>query len=231
MAYGKTSGNFNGRHINAKYSMKEGTTFLETPYFRLSEKQGDKYSDLTPQQLTDLTGKDVHPTEISGDLVAIETRENEYEGSPIRSFKVTLQDGPTRNYVEFGLGSINGRSIANALLNLTAFDGVQFSSWSSFDKAKNKSFARLSLRQGEASETVKWKYDPKVKDSPVPAAREFAGKGGKTERDYTEQEVFFFKALQDFAKVVEEAAKAPKAEKPVKAAAPASQEVDGEPPF
>lgn len=236
MAYGKQSGNFNGRHINAKYTSKEGTSFLELPYFKLSEKQGSEYKILTKEQLKELTGKETHPFEVSGDLIDLSVREGEYENSPVRSFKATLQDGSVRNYVEFGLGSINGRSVANALLSLKAFTDVQFSSWNSFDKTRNKNFSKVSVRQGEGTETVKWKYDPKAPDSKLPAAREFQGKGGKLEKDYTEQEIFLFSALNEFAKTVKNIApaqsSAPAAESAPKAAAPAAQEnLDEDVPF
>ena len=213
MAYGKQNSGFNGRSISAKYTSKDGTEFLEVPIFKLSEKQGDKYPELTPEQLKALTGAETHPTEISGNLIDITVREGEYEGSPVRSFKLVLQDGDTRNYVDFGLGSMNGRTAANLVLNLKAFEDVQISSWSSFDKAKNKSFSKISVRQGSSTETIKWKYDGKTEGCPLPAPREFAGKGGKTERDFTEQEIFFYQELEKFAEVVKAAAKnAPKNE-------------------
>ncbi len=244
MAYGN-QGNSGGnidRLINAKYTSKEGTTFLEVPIFKLSEKQGDKYPDLTKEQLLELTGKDVHPVEVSGNLVEITVREGEYEGSPVRSFKAVLddvikingEDKKVRTYVDFGLGSFNGRTAANLVLNLKAFDNVKFSSWASRDKDTGKSYSKISLRQGDSTETIKWKYDPKAENSPLPAPREFAGKGGKTERDYTAQEVFLYQELEKFAEVVKAAAKnTPKANTPKQeTAAPENQASAGdEPPF
>lgn len=203
MAYGKQSA-FKGRNINAKYTSKEGTTFLEVPYFLLSEKKGDKYPALTADELKELTGKDTHPVEISGDLVELTVRQGEYEGGPVRSFKLVLEDGDIRNYVEFPLGSIVGRSVANTVLNLKARENVQFGSYSRFDKAKGKSFAQVSVRQGEGSETVKWKYDIKAEDSPLPKGREFQGKGGKIERDFTDQEVFLYNELVKFGETLKQ---------------------------
>jgi hypothetical protein len=232
---GKGSGNID-RFINAKYTSKDGTTFLEVPVFKLTEKQGDKYPELTPKQLLELTGKDEHPVEVSGNLVELTVREGEYEGSPVRSFKLALDDSITinnepkkvRTYVDFGLGSMNGRTAANLLLNLKEFEDVRVSSWASFDKTKNKSYSKISVRQGTSEDTIKWKYDMLKADGGVPAPREFVGKGGKTERDFTEQEIFFFEKLKEFAKVVEEAAKkAPKAAAP-KATAPVSEPANEE---
>lgn len=236
MAYGKQTGSFKGRHITAKYTSKEGATFLDVPYFKLSEKQGDKYPFLTKEQLVELTGKDVFPTEISGDLFEITVREGEYDGAPVRSFKVGLQDGDVRNYVEFGLGSIVGRGVANAVLNLQGRDNVQFGSYSVFNKAKGKSFAQVSVRQGESTDTVKWKYDPKAANSPFPQVRQFEGKGGKTEYDYTAQEVFLFEKLKEFGANIEnlplKAAAPAKAPAPAKAAQPGTQEnLDEDVPF
>lgn len=239
MAYGKQGGGFNGRLINAKYTMKEGAAFLDVPYFKLSEKEGDKYPDLTPAKLKELTGAEIHPTEISGNLVDITVREGEYEGSPVRSFKLVLQDGDIRNYVDFGLGSMNGRTAANLILNLKAFEDIQISSWSSFDKVKNKSFSKISLRQGDSNETIKWKYSPQEENCPLPAPREFAGKGGKTERDFTEQEIFLYQELEKFAEVVKAAAKnAPKNEQkqaasntPATEAPETTEDKGDEPPF
>jgi hypothetical protein len=233
MAYGKQS-SFKGRNISAKYTSKEGTTFLEVPYFLLSEKKGDKYPALTPEELKALTGAETHPTEISGDLVEITTREGEYEGQPVRSFKLVLEDGDTRNYVEFGLGSIVGRGVANTVLNLKGADNVRIGSYSSFNKAKGKAFPQVSVRQGDSEETVKWKYDPKAENSPLPKAREFQGKGGKVELDYTEQEVFLFNALNEFAKTVGDLPRKAAAPKKVEAKKAAQSEVSDtgdEPPF
>src|SRR6185503_10498113 len=89
------------------------------------------------------------------------------------------------------------------------------------NKETKKVYPAIAVRQGGKQETVKWKYDPK--GSELPAPREFEGKGGKVEKDWTKVEEFFFAKLTEFAKVVEAAAKgntsAPKSA-PAKSEAP-----------
>jgi len=215
MALGKKNGRIEGKAFSLKLKLKEGTTFLETPYFEIQEKQGDKYV---------VTGKE---SDVSGDLIKVETRVNEYEGAPIRSFKVALRDSQTNEiyFTEFGLGSSVGRGVANSVLNLTDFADVQFGCYVTKNKETQKKYPAVSVRQGNSDKTTGWKFNPKDEGSEMPSVREFAGKGGKTEKDWTAVEEFFLAKLNAFAGVVD-AAKAKPASGPAPTDTQASNKDD-----
>jgi hypothetical protein len=224
MALGKQN-RIEGKAYSLKLKLKDGDKFLETPVFDVQEKQGDKYVSV---------GRE---TDVAGDLIKIETRVGDYEGQPIRNVTAALKDFEKGEiyYVGFSLGSGIGRGLANSLLNLKSFDNVQIGLYGQKSKKDGKVYGAVAVRQGDDNTTVKWKHDPKAENTALPPAREFAGKGGKVEKDLTTQEEFFLAQLAELAKVVEEAAKnAPKvAPKAVAAttSAPTEQTEDGEPPF
>ncbi len=234
MALGKQN-KIEGKAYSLKLKLKDGDKFLEIPQFDVQEKQGDKYVSIARE------------TDVAGDLVKVETRVGDYEGQPIRNVTLALKDYEKGEiyYVGFSLGSGLGRGLANSILNLVKhdkdgnvvaanFSNVQIGLYGQKSKKDGKTYGAVAVREGENTETVKWKYDPAAKDSPLPAIREFAGKGGKIEKDPTEQEEFFLAKLNEFAKVVEAAVKnAPKASAPKpETAAPENQASAGdEPPF
>ncbi len=214
MALGKTD-RIAGKAYSLKLKLKDGATFLDVPVFDVQEKQGDAYVSI--QKVTD----------VSGDLIKVETRQNEYEGSPIRNVKLALRDAEKGEiyFTEFGLGSGLGRGLANSLLSLKAFNKVEIGLYGQKSKKDQKTYPAVSLRQGGSDETVKWAYDPK--EGVIPPAREFEGKGGKVERDWTKTEEFLFAKIQEFAAKVAAAQKSEPAaaeQKTEPAAAPAKTE-------
>lgn len=224
MALGKQN-RLEGKAYSLKLKLKDGEAFLETPVFDVQEKQGDKFVSI---------GRE---TDVAGDLVKIETRVFDHDKGTIRSFKLALKDSEKNEiyFVDTSLGSGIGRGLANSILNLKAFTNVQVGLYGQKSKKDGKTYGAVSVRQGDNDETVKWKYDPKAPNSPVPALEEIKVRGGKTDKDPTKQEEFFIAQLNEFAKVVEEATKnAPKAPKSApKQAATEPKEGDGaqeEPP-
>ncbi len=215
MALGKTD-RIAGKAYSLKLKLKDGTTFLDVPVFDVQEKQGDNYVSI--QKVTD----------VSGDLIKVETRQNEYEGSPIRNVKLALRDAEKGEiyFTEFGLGSGLGRGLANSLLSLKAFNKVEIGLYGQKSKKDGKTYPAVSLRQGGTDDTVKWAYDPK--EGVIPPAREFEGKGGKTERDWTKTEEFLFAKIQEFAAKVAAAQKGESA--PAADAKPAGSETKPEDP-
>lgn len=183
-------GRTDGKAFSLKLRLKDGATFLDCAQFEVQEKQGDKY--VTVQKTTD----------VCGDLFQITTREGEYDGKSIRSAKVALRDpelGETY-FIDFSLGSNLGRNLANSLLNLKALNAVEIGLYSQKSATNGKTYPAVALRQGGADETVKWAYDPK--DGVLPAAEEFKARGGKIEKDYTNQEVFLLEKLAEFGKTL-----------------------------
>jgi len=234
MALGKQNKIIEGKAYSLRHRLKDGNTFVDVGFFEVQEKTGK-----------DAQGKDVwspagRETDVAGDLVRIDTRLGEFEGNPIRSFVLSLRDSEKNEvyFTSFGLGSNLGRNVANSVLNLKAFNNVQFSNYGQLNKETKKTYPALSVRQGDDTTTVKWKYDPKGNELPPP--REFVGKGNKTERDYTAQEEFLFEKLKEFAKVVEAANKnRPKSQSKNDAqasvastpSAPAQENLDEDVPF
>ena len=222
---GKPDRVFDGKSYSLKLKLKDGATFLEVPEFHVQEKGADgKYH--TVQKVTD----------VSGDLHNVVVKTGEYEGQPIRTFTLWLTDVPNkeRYFVDVGLGSSLGRTLANSVLNLKAFENVQVGLYSQkSQKDDGKTYPAVSLRQGNAKDTVKWRFRPE--DGQLPPAREFAGKGGKIEKDWTATEEFLYGELEKFgaalnkrapaAQPAEPAAAAPKEEKP------AATNIDEDVPF
>jgi hypothetical protein len=229
-----------GKSYPIKLKLKDGEAFLDVAYFEIQKKVGEKYEPITPEELEALTGSKDPLRDIEGNLVKISTRLGEYDGKPTRSYTLGLQD-PTKGevyYINVSLGSGVGRGLANSVLNLKVFNAVKVGLYGQKNQQTKKVYPAVALRQGTDTDTVKWKYDPKNPDSGMPPVREFEGRGGSKERDYTAQEIFLFERLNEFSKVVEASAKnhpassAPKAVKSNPAADPATPpEADGDVPF
>lgn len=210
MALGKQNRQIEGKTFSLKLKLKDGEKFADVPFFEVSERTDEK--DAQGKYKYNKIGRE---TDVAGDLVFLETRVGEYEGNPVRSFTLGLQDNEKNEayFVGVSLGSGVGRGLANSILNLKNFNNVQLGSYAQVNKDTKKSYGAVSLRQGDDSSTVKWKYDPKAANSEFPAPREFVGKGNKMERDYTAQEEFLVAKLNEFAKVVEADAKARRSKK------------------
>lgn len=185
MALGKSQ-QFDGKSYSLRLKLKDGAQFLDCAEFDVQEKQGDKY--VSVQKTRD----------VGGDLFRVETREGEYQGEPILTCKLGLRDNALNEayFVEFGLGSTLGRGLANSILNLKAFEKVDIGLYPQKSQRDGKTYSASALRQGGSKETVKWAYDPAA--GVLPPAREFKGKGGKIEKDYSEQERFLFEKLTEF---------------------------------
>lgn len=226
MALGKQNRQFEGKSYSLQFKLKDGERFVDVGYFQVSEPTGEK----------DANGKNKYrdvgrETDVNGDLVSISVDSRDTEKGTVRSFTLGLNDADKKEtyFTKFSLGSTIGRRTANAILNLKEFNNVQLSSYSQVNKETKKAYPALSVRQGDGTATIKLKYDPKADGTPLPKAREFEGKGGKKEYDYTAQEVFFLEQLKEFAKVVQEAAKNRRANTPVhQQQAPQTQHVENE---
>lgn len=189
MALGKTN-RIEGKAYFLKLKLKDGERFLDVPVFDVTEKIDGKY---VPVQKVE---------DVNGDLIKINTRLGEFEGSPIRNVTLVLKDRKKGEvyYVDFGLGSGLGRGLANSVLSLKEFVNVQIGLYGQKSKKDGKTYPAVSVRQGSSDETIKWAHDPK--DGILPAFREFKGKGGKLEKDWTETEEFLFDEIKTFADTI-----------------------------
>ena len=206
MAVGKQGSQVAGKKFNAKLTLKEGTAFLDNPYWGFSAKQTDgSYAPFTQEQLLEAFGVEGPIYDIAGDLISVDTRVGEYQGDPIHNVTLGLQDAERGEiyYAQFIANNNLGRSIANSLVNLKAFSNVQLGLWGQFSKATNKTYPACSIRQGDSRDTVKWKFDPKEDANLNP--REFAGKGGKVEKDYTKVDEFMLAQINQLGDALREA--------------------------
>jgi len=205
MAVGK-SNQVSGKKFSTKIILKEGNQFLDKPYWGFTAKQPDgSYEPFTQAQLLETFGIEGPIYDLAGDLISVETRLGEYEGDPIHNITLGLQDlerGETY-YAGFISNNNLGRSIANSLLNLKAFNNVQLGLWGQFSKANNKTYPACSIRQGDSRDTVKWKFDPKTDVLLQP--REFTGKGDKVQKDWTKVDEFLFAELKKLGSILNDA--------------------------
>jgi len=201
MALGKSNQFPQGKAYSLKLQLKDGKSFLDCARFAIQDKVDGEYKDVG------------YETDISGNLFKIEMRQWEYEGKTNRSFKLGLRDsikkpdGKTESeayFVEVPLGSNLARGLANSILNLQAFDNVQIGLYSQTNRETKKVYPAVALRQGEAKDTVKWKYDSKMEGTLLPGPRIYEGPDGPA-KDFKKQEIFLFERLTEFAKVVEAA--------------------------
>lgn len=251
MAVGNQNRQNNGVAYTAKLTLKQGDAFLDIPHFTFQSKQGTEYVDLSDDQIKETFGVDAPIRDVSGNLIAVDTRPGDFEGKIIHNVTLSLRD-PSRNEVYFTQFVSNnnlGRNITNSILNLAqwndagevvsiASDNVQLGLWGQKNKEKKKTFPACSIRQGTSNDTVKWRFDPKT--SPEMKPREFEGKGGVMEKDYTKVDAFLFAELGKLNTFLKAnrgqqssapAQEAPKAETPASEPAPTENIDDAGPPF
>lgn len=211
MALGKQN-RVDGKAFSLKLATKRNGAFLPRPEWEVSFKQADgSYHTYTNEELKGALGVDGPLYDVAGDLIGVETRLGEYEGSPIYNVTLNLRDRDRNEvyFTGFSVGSALGRKLTNAVLNLPAFDNVQVGLYNQVNKETKKAYGAAALRQGDNTATVKGKFDFKADPNLQP--REFEGKGGKTEKDWTKVDLFLFEQLKAFAETV-------KANKPAKTA-------------
>lgn len=237
MAVGKSNKFPANKSYSARLTLKDGADFLPIPEFRFQGKDAaGEYKDLDNEAILQAFGVEAPIREISGDLVAVDTRTGEYDKQPIYNVTLGLRDS-SRNEIIFAQFVENnnlGRSVANRLLNLKAFENVQFGLYSQVNRETKKTYAAAALRQGDSTETIKFKYDPKT--APELQPRTFEGVGGKLTKDWTKVDSFLFGELTKLGESLRaNRAPAKEAQKPVDetpADAPqAEEEQELKPPF
>jgi len=179
-----------GKALNLKLRLKsKDGTYLLPPVFEISQKQADGSYPVVGTE-----------TDVSGDAVSLSVRTGEFEGRPVRSFNIGLRDAKAGEvyFVDIGLSSGIGRSLANSILNLKTRKNVQIGTYARKGTDK-KTYGAASIREDGSDETVKWKYDDKSTPA-LPPARVYEGKGGVKERDFTAQEEFLYARLEELSK-------------------------------
>lgn len=240
MALGKTN-RVGSKASSLKLATKRNGAFLPRPEWEVQLKQADgKYKPLTNEEIKAEFGVEGPLYDVAGDLIGIEARQTEYEDSPIYNITLNLHDR-TRNeiyFTGFTVGSTLGRKLANAILNLKAFEDVQVGLYNQINRETKKVYGAAAVRQGNDTVTIKGKFD--FKTDPNLQPRVFEGKGGKPEKDWTKVDIFLFEQLKAFGETVKaskssvpQETQQPKHEEPAYApsSAPASQEEDESVPF
>lgn len=195
MAIGKKNRFSGSKAYFAKIITKRDGKFLPLAEFQISVKGSEgEYKPLTAEALKELTGEDGPVRDVVGDLVSIDTRVGHYEDDPIYNVSLGLEDKGRGEiyFTDFTVGSSLGRNLANSVLNLQAFNNVQVGLYGN-KGTEGKIYSNVALRQGQIKETVKWKF--KMGDENL-KPREFEGKGGKMEKDYTKVDLFLFEQLE-----------------------------------
>lgn len=134
MAYGN-GGNYDPNTKLVSLTLKDKD--LPAPHFEVQVKEGDKYV---------ASGT---ATRISGDLIGIRHKENEYQGKKIKSVTITIKDDAAKevDFVNVPYTYL-GRNIINSLANLTSYAGIEISVYKGKPKTEGKpGFSSCAIRQ------------------------------------------------------------------------------------
>ena len=125
---------------------------------------------------------------VSGDLVKVEHKTSEWEGTIFDNVSLTLQDSAKNEtyLIDFKLNMLT-RSLLNSLFNLTAFQDVKLGLYTG-----KKDYPAIGVRQ--AGELVKWKYSL----DEIPVAEEVTFKG-RVMRDYSLVDSFYVEKIKELA--------------------------------
>ena len=165
--------NKNKGNSKKAYAFKIRQKDAPSPYFEVKERSEDgKWS---------LVQSSEPVNNLLGDLVAIETKENEYNGEMIKSVNMTFET-PDEVYFLTVNSSFLGRNLLNSVLNLSDYSNVNISLYMSKPKEEGgRSYPSVAVRQNDELVIGKYKYT----DLPKPDETTFKG---KLLKDYSKQE-------------------------------------------
>lgn len=210
MSFGNGRGRTNPNQV--AYSFKVKTKDLPAPVFEVQKRLADGKWEKQPETASS----------VNGNIIAIDARENEYQGSNIQSVQITMEDGDEIYFVTVPF-SFLGRSLFNTILTLdpASLNNIGISLYQSKPNAKTgKTYASAALYQND--EFVKsWKFTREEQ----PEIKKVLFKG-KENSDTTDLDNFFFEKIAEFGKAVKKARSAgrpftPSAKQETKDAAPA----------
>ena len=190
MAFGKGSNRTNNNVKNV-FSFKIKVKDLPAPHFEVKKKEGDKWVVQAEPA-----------TRVSGNITAIQVKENRYQNEVIRSVGITLQDGEDLYFVDLSLNSV-GRSIMNNLCSLKTFENVEISLYQSKPKEEGgKTYASGGVTQNDTRVTWFYSLDQLPKVIKVPFK-------GKEITDTTNIDNFFLEKMTELGKAVKASHGAP----------------------
>lgn len=184
MAFG--TGNSFGANVK-QFSFKVKTKDQPTPFFEVKAKNGDKW-ELLPETAT----------RVSGNLIGLQHKENQFDGKTIKSVNLTLQDGNEVYFVSVGY-TFMGRSLFNSLLSLKTFNGIELGLYKGKPKGDKEGFHSVSLRQNQ--EQVKWHFE--LKDLPAITKVKI---NGQMMSDTEAIDTFFIEHIKKLSQTVRSAA-------------------------
>lgn len=191
MALGKKQTQ-NGKLLILKIKTQDEDKKPISPCFQVSEKVNGKYEKRSETV-----------TAVSGNLIKLEIREQEYKGDKYNTISIYLVDGEEVYLIDTRVNMLT-RSLYNSLLSLKTFENISISlyNYKKTDKKTNKEveYPAVAVRQND--EIVKWAVA--LPDQPKPASITFKG---KTQNDYTEVDNFFVEKIRQLATVVEASTK------------------------
>jgi hypothetical protein len=185
-------GNGRNRTVNpnqVQYAFKIKVKDLSAPQFEVRKREGEEWNLV----------KTSEPTRtVTGNVVAVEAKEGEYQGQKILSTSVVMEDGDDLYFVTIPMNNV-GRAIINKLLTLTTHDQLQNVSISVY-QSKPKTEGAKTYAQGTVqvnNEKVEWKFDnedlPEIKKVPFK---------GQLISDTTDIDNFFFGEIKAYSEIV-----------------------------
>ena len=157
------------------------------PYFQISRKGEDGKFVVSP---------DTSISSVTGTLQNIKFKEGVWKEEPYNIIQVFVRDQEELYLIDLRFGS-GVRGLLNAILSLDSTNDIEISVYE--NKKGNTAY---SLTQG--GNRVDWYY---TKDSAptvgeVPKAREYQGKGGKTEYALTAVDQFYIEKVKAHAEII-----------------------------
>ena len=185
-------GNGRNRNVNpnqVQYAFKIKIKDLPAPIFEVRKHEGDDWNIVETKEPT---------RTVTGNIVAVEAKEGEYQGEKILSTSVVMEDGDDLYFVTIPMGNV-GRAILNKLLTLTTHEQLQNVSISVY-QSKPKTEGAKTYAQGTVqvnNEKVQWKFD----EEDLPEIQKEMFKG-KLRPNSIERDNFFFGEVKAYSEVV-----------------------------
>ena len=134
MAYGN-GGNYDPNTKLVSLTLKDKD--LPAPHFEVQVKEEGEYVSKGTA------------SRVSGDIIGIRHKENEYQGKKIKSVTITLKDDANKEVAFVNIPyTYLGRNIINSLANLTTFGGIEISVYKGKPKTEGKpGFSSCAIRQ------------------------------------------------------------------------------------
>lgn len=166
----------------SKTKDKDGKSIeIDKPFFEVGR--------VNPET-TKIEKTEERPTEVSGDLSAIQFKTREFNGVSTAHTILFLKDTESKETYHMDLtGRISTRSLFNALLNLESPKGIKISIYRS-----KKGYESFGVEQNGVN--VKWKYE--LKDLPQPE-KIMNKKGEVIQTDFSEVDAMFENGLKELA--------------------------------